>query len=165
MKAQIYNTTTGALTVGFDTLCRLIYLAEKYNIRLIIPFIDWWGYNFFGGLGHSDHEKTLPNIITDSTANEWFKSNVILTIMNLWNPYTNRFLKNEYSVLAWESGNELGDPHATMTLIHKCGGDTDLYVTEKVYDWSEDMGKYLKEEIGIKQLFMDGTFGISGKSM
>lgn len=165
LRAQLYNTSTGQLTKGFDTLCRIIYLAEKYNIRLIIPFVDWWGYGFSGGLGHAAHEKTLPNILTDKAANEYFKKNVILPIMQLWNPYTNRFLKDEYSILAWESGNELGNPHTKMQILKKCGGDTDKYVEEKLYEWTEDMGKFLKEEVGIKQLFMDGTYGISGRAL
>ena len=61
------------MTDNFDTFFRAIYLAEKFNIRLIIPFIDWWGYGILGGLGHSPGVKTLPDIIHNETTNHYFK--------------------------------------------------------------------------------------------
>lgn len=101
----------GNLNPGFDSLFRGIYLAEKYNIRLIIPLLDWWGYPFWGGLGNNPGgEKTLPNIIKDKIANNYFKKQVLGPLMNTKNSYSNRLLKDEPAVLAWESGNELGNP-------------------------------------------------------
>ena len=65
---------------GFDSLYRAIHLAELYGIRLIIPFIDWWGYNFWGGLGHGG-AATLPDMINDPIANHYFQQNVLRPFM------------------------------------------------------------------------------------
>lgn len=82
LKLQVYNSTSGNVTVGFDALFKAIYLAEKYNIRLIISLLDWWGFGFFGGLGHSGQTPTLPDIITDSSSNDYFKENILKPLMN-----------------------------------------------------------------------------------
>lgn len=66
------------------------------------------------------------------------------------NPYTGRLLKDEYSVLAWESGNELGNPQDKMYQDKKCGGDADPYLIEpELIDWTKDLANFLKNEVKI----------------
>ena len=44
------------------------------------------------------------------------------------NPYTNRLIKDEFAIMAWETGNELGNPRNNMAKHLVCGGNVDKYL-------------------------------------
>lgn len=75
-----------------------------------------------------DQFYTDPDIVLD------FKEYVSV-ILNHVNPYTGIAYKDDPTILAWESGNELYYPP---------------------YNWTVDLARLIKEELGARQLFMDG---------
>ena len=59
----------------------------------------------------------------------------VSVILNHVNEYTGIAYKDDPTIMAWESGNELYFP---------------------TYDWTVNLARYIKEELGSHQLFMDG---------
>ena len=59
----------------------------------------------------------------------------VATVLNHLNPHTGLRYKEDPTIMAWESGNELYFPP---------------------FQWTIDLAKYIKEELGAVQLFMDG---------
>ena len=59
----------------------------------------------------------------------------VATILNHLNPYTGLLYKEDPTIMAWESGNQLRFPP---------------------FHWTINLAKYIKEELGAVQLFMDG---------
>lgn len=57
------------------------------------------------------------------------------------NPYTMVAFKDEPTILAWETGNELHQGDAPFT------------------NWTQDIARYIKEELGAGQLVLDGRHG------
>ncbi|OXS58411.1 hypothetical protein B1A99_14480 [Cohnella sp. CIP 111063] len=92
---------------AFKSMDKLLELANKHGVRLIIPFIDNWDwppggitdFAHFRGKGRFDF-YTDPQLIED------FKL-VIEQVMNRVNTYTGVRYKDDPAILAWETGNEL----------------------------------------------------------
>lgn len=93
-----------AAMVHYD---RMIALADQYNLRLILPFVDhwkWWGGRdqlaaFYGEQGedlHDIHSKTYAAYL-----------NIIKQVINRRNTITGRLYRDEPAIMAWETGNEL----------------------------------------------------------
>src|SRR5690606_21249994 len=89
-------------------------LADKYQIRLILPFIDhwpWWGGReqlaaFYGEQGedfYSTESKTYAAY-----------QNIIEQVINRKNTITGRLYRDEKAIMAWETGNELKDTTASF---------------------------------------------------
>src|SRR3954465_15702190 len=94
---------------GFRALDKVIEVAHRKGIRVIIPFVDqakWWG-----GIGEyaacrgksADAFWTDPQIIDD------FKKTIryLLTHKNI---YTGVESRNEPAIFGWETGNEIDPP-------------------------------------------------------
>ncbi len=91
---------------------RMIALAEKYQVRLILPFIDhwpWWGGReqlaaFYGETGedfYNTKSKTYAAYL-----------NIIEQVINRKNTITGRLYRDEKAIMSWETGNELKDTTA-----------------------------------------------------
>jgi hypothetical protein len=94
---------------AWDTIDYAIQKAHQANIRLIIPFTDEYKY-YHGGIhsfldwrGLSDQNSfyTDPRVIADY-------HNYLQTLITHTNQYTGVVLKDDPTILAWETGNELG---------------------------------------------------------
>ncbi len=112
-----------------------IWSAEIHHIRLIIPLVDNWHY-YHGGKhtftdwrGISDEQAFYYN----STVINDFKQ-YVRVILNHVNSYTGIAYKNDPTILAWETGNELSAPS----------------------DWVRDISTYIKG-IDPHHLVMDGN--------
>ncbi|WP_206485958.1 hypothetical protein [Thalassotalea sp. G2M2-11] len=90
--------------VVFD---QLIAHADKYGLRLIVPFIDHW--EWWGG------RKQLAAFY-DETEDDFYRTNsktyaaylhIIEQVISRKNTITGRYYYQEKSVMAWETGNEL----------------------------------------------------------
>jgi len=144
---------------GFVKLDRLLELANRYGVRLIIPFVDQWQWvggiesyvNFrypgtISGDAASDEDAwkfyTDPQVISD------FKQ-VIHYMMNRVNTITGVKYKDDKAILAWETGNELG------------GYNQDKFPQS----WTAEIARYIKEEEQPKQLLLDGRFAINAQSL
>lgn len=86
---------------------RMITLADKHNLRLILPFIDhwkWWGGRdqlaaFYGEQGSSLHD------INSQTFAAYL--HIIEQVITRRNTITGRLYRDEPAIMAWETGNEL----------------------------------------------------------
>jgi len=87
----------------------MIALADKYELRLILPFIDhwkWWGgreqlaafYNETEADFYDTHSKTFRAY-----------QSIIQQVITRKNTITHRYYYQEKAILAWETGNELKD--------------------------------------------------------
>lgn len=121
---------------------KALQLANQYNVMLIIPFIDNYNYSV-GGINDfaALREKSGSVFYTDSQLIQDFKDLVSYTL-NRTNYYTGIQYKNDPSILAWETGNELNAPDS----------------------WTADIAAYIKS-IDTNHLVMDGKYGISVASL
>lgn len=93
-----------AAMVHYD---RMVALAEKHGLRLILPFVDHW--KWWGG------REQLAAFYGES-ADDFYDTNsktyaayqdIIRQVINRTNTLTGRQYKDEKAILAWETGNEL----------------------------------------------------------
>lgn len=91
---------------AFKLVDKAIQLANQYNVRLIIPFVD--KYNYVGG--YTDwaafRGKSANEFWTDPTVRQDFKD-FIAYVVNRKNTYTNVLYKDDKAIMAWQLGNEL----------------------------------------------------------
>lgn len=97
--------------VAMVVLDEVLASANRHNVRLIIPFVDfasWWG-----GITElaAWRGKTKDEFFTDPQVREDFKQLVAL-VVNRVNTKTGVRYKDDKAVLAWELGNELKAPVA-----------------------------------------------------
>lgn len=106
---------------AFRALDKAVQLAEQYNIRLIISFID--GRSHWGGPGDyaAFRGKTASAFWSDAQLKADFKA-TIAHLVNRTNFYTGVQYKNNKTIFAWQLGNELS-----------C-----------TYAWSSEMAAYVK---------------------
>jgi hypothetical protein len=91
---------------AFKLLDKIVQLANQYNIRLIVPFVD--KYNYIGGIADwsAFRGKTVDEFWSDPTLKQDFK-NFIKYVIHRTNSYTGVQYKNDKAILAWQLGNEL----------------------------------------------------------
>jgi mannan endo-1,4-beta-mannosidase len=128
---------------AFESIDYAIKTAGAHNIHLIIPLIDNYYYymggrhTFINWRGLSDENQFYinPIVIQD------FK-NYISHILNHVNQYTGIALKDDPTIMAWETGNELFPP----------------------FEWTETIADYIKN-LTPNQLIVDGRQGIDSASL
>jgi hypothetical protein len=150
---------------AFESMDYAVQSAGKHGIKLQIPLIDQWRY-YHGGKWNFVHwaaQAGVPGVIdtkSDMTRNagndsgsasseknieEQFYSNPTIIanyqaylnhLLNHVNQYTGVALKDDPTVIDWETGNELFDAPTS---------------------WTSMMATYLKSTIGVKQLVADGS--------
>ena len=96
---------------AFVTLDHVLALANKHQVRLIIPFVNnfqWWGgareYAAFRGKTWDDFWVD-PELIADLKQTIAFVINRVNTVTGI--PY-----KEDKAILAWETANESHCPHS-----------------------------------------------------
>ncbi|KAJ3273055.1 hypothetical protein HDV01_004832 [Terramyces sp. JEL0728] len=113
-----------------------LHLANIYNIKVIIPFIDDW--EWFGGL------KAFANLY-GLDKREFFSNRIIRTgfkqlisqILNRRNTFSGVLYKDDPAILCWETGNEI-EPNP---------------------EWTLDIAKYIKQ-LDANHLVMDASNGL-----
>jgi hypothetical protein len=120
----------------FVALDQAVAQAESHGIRLILPFVDqwwWWGgiadYAAFRGLEENDF-WTDEQVISD------FEETVRFLIERV-NTVTGVAYRDDPTILAWETGNELDSPS----------------------EWTERIAALIKD-LDPNHLVMDGHYGI-----
>lgn len=91
---------------------RMIALAERYNLRLILPFIDhwkWWGGREQLAAFYREQPEDLYNV-NSKTYTAYL--NIIRQVINRKNTVTGRLYRDEMAIMAWETGNELKESSA-----------------------------------------------------
>ncbi len=123
---------------AFKSMDTMLALASEYKIRVIIPLVNNWewmgGRPNYAKFRNKDKDEfwTDPELITD------FKK-TIEYVLNRTNSVTGIKYKNDKTIMAWESGNELQNPD----------------------HWAIDIAKYVKN-VDNNHLFIDGFFAIHG---
>ncbi|GAB5029929.1 beta-mannanase [Nannochloropsis oceanica] len=87
-------------------LDQLLVVADRLNVRLIIPFIDHW--EWWGGIPQFTklYNASFGDFYRSSEVKKGFKDLVNHVIMRR-NTLTGRLYRDDPAILAWESGNEL----------------------------------------------------------
>lgn len=122
---------------GIKKLDYALYQAEKHGMKLLITFTNYW--DAFGGMGQYvkwAEELGITGLkkddfYTNETLKGWYKD-YINGLLNHTNPYTNRKLKDEPSVFAWELANE-----------PRCNSDAQCK-DNILYNWAKEMSEYVK---------------------
>lgn len=131
-----------------------IYRAGRLGLKLMIPLTDQWRW-YHGGESTFTGWAGYPNAIDPSVnsavsaaqrASEvhFYTDPAVITAFRLYvdrllnhvNPYNGLRYKNDPTVMAWETGNELW----TATPA-----------------WTQDFAAYLKHTLGVRQLVADGS--------
>lgn len=120
---------------AFDAIDYSIKVARDYGMRYIFPLVDNW-HSYDGG----KHIYTEWRGISDE--NQFFYSQKVIQdfkdhisyILNHVNRYTGMAYKDDPTIMAWETGNELYNAPAS---------------------WTEMIAKYIKS-LAPNQLVMDG---------
>ncbi|MEW4925537.1 cellulase family glycosylhydrolase [Algibacter sp. 2305UL17-15] len=121
---------------AFKVMDTMLALASEYKIRVIIPLVNNW--EWMGGRpNYADfRDKDKDEFWTDKKLIKDFKK-TIKYVLNRTNTVTGIKYKNDKTIMAWESGNELQNPP----------------------EWAIDIARYVKS-IDKNHLFMDGFFAI-----
>lgn len=124
--------------VAFD---RFLALCNQYDIRVIVPFVDQYNYNWVGGVGCYQAFRGLPTnddgraFVTNQQVRKDFKATIDY-VLNRVNTVTGIKYKDDKAILAWETGNE-------------------LWCENKNYNWVTDIAAYVKS-IDSNHLLIDG---------
>ncbi|GAA5910192.1 hypothetical protein JCM8208_006754 [Rhodotorula glutinis] len=134
---------------AFDSIDYAIYAARNYGLRLIIPLTDNYAYyhggkyDFIGWAG-ADTSDASQFYWNDDVV-KLFKG-YISVLLNHVNAYTGVALKDDPTIMAWETGNELGG--------YMLGGGA------PPASWTKDIASYIKK-LAPNHLIADGTDGLT----
>ncbi|GAA5926559.1 uncharacterized protein JCM15063_000308 [Sporobolomyces koalae] len=97
---------------AWDARDYAIYAAGKYGLRIILPLVDNFKYYHgskydFIGFRHANTSYPGSSFYNNRAVVNAF-STYAQTIVNRVNPYTGLTYANDPTILAWETGNELG---------------------------------------------------------
>lgn len=119
---------------AFKALDKVLQIANEEGVRVIIPFVDnwhWWGgpkeYAAF-------RNKEKPAFWKDTDVINDFKRTIEFVI-NRKNTYTGVLYKDDKSIMAWETGNELEPP----------------------FEWTKNIAAYIKS-LDQNHLLIEGIF-------
>ncbi|WNR45628.1 golvesin C-terminal-like domain-containing protein [Paenibacillus roseipurpureus] len=119
-----------------------IKAAGDAGIRLIIPLTDNYTYYHGGKKTFTDWRgKAESTFYTDATVINDFKG-YISALLNRVNSYTGVAYKNDPTILAWETGNELSSP----------------------VSWTQTVADYIKS-VDANHLVMDGHYGVDTNAL
>jgi hypothetical protein len=159
--------TMGALTVGcpqciepslgsfgnFDSLDYAIASAKAHHIRLQMPLVDNYKYYLGGKFTYLEWR----GITSDSGASDFFTNPTVISdyedhiaaVLNHVNPYTGLAYKDDPTIYAWETGNEISV--SPMPWTHSA--------------WTGTISSYIKVTLGARQLVVDGHNGFDTSSL
>jgi hypothetical protein len=128
--------------VALQHIDYVIASARSHNIRLVIPLLDNWHYyhggkhNFTDWRGLTDEQAfySNPQVISDF-------EQYIRVLLNRVNVYTGIAYKDDATILAWETGNELSAPA----------------------NWVQTIASYIKSQ-DPHHLLMDGNYEQANES-
>ncbi|GAA5927988.1 uncharacterized protein JCM15063_006052 [Sporobolomyces koalae] len=134
---------------AWDAIDFAVFAAKSYDLRLVIPLTDQYDY-YHGGIPTFLRWRNLSS--TDFAPFYDLNSDVyqdfrryIATLLSHTSPYTNLSLATDPTILAFETGNELGG------------------YTGKAYpppvEWTTAISAFLKE-LAPQTLVMSGSYGV-----
>lgn len=135
---SVWPTLTTTNTTAFNTIDYAIYKAGLAGLRLIIPLVDNYHFALGGKHTFTDWESIADEtqFYTNSTVISDFEA-YISVMLNRVNQYNSVAYKNDPTILAWQTGNELVNPFPATS-------------------WSSTISAYIKS-IDSNHLVMDGA--------
>jgi hypothetical protein len=135
---------------GFEALDYAVKVAGEKGIKLVLPLVDNYQY-YHGGKYTFTNWRGVSNeeFFTNPTVIQDYK-NYISHILNHTNTYTGVKYKDDPTIMAWETGNEL------------YVGST--YNTNSIRPWTEEIANHIKS-IAPNQLVIDGKYGVDRSSL
>ncbi|WP_237063184.1 beta-mannanase man5E [Microbulbifer zhoushanensis] len=112
----VKNPQTGSIELdesAMQVYDRMVYLADKYGLRLIVPVIDhwsWWGgkHELANMVGESDGDTKEDGPLYDVNSKTFAAyASIIEELLTRQNSCTGREYREEKAIMAWETGNEL----------------------------------------------------------
>ncbi len=100
----------------------VVYSAGKHHVRLILLFVDPWGY-YTGGIEQYKKWRGGGDFFRDPKLIADYKL-YVSTLINRKNTYTGVRYRDDPTILAWQPGNEL---------------------REAPVEWEREMTRYIKE--------------------
>ncbi|HWS83934.1 MAG TPA: glycoside hydrolase family 2 TIM barrel-domain containing protein [Ktedonobacteraceae bacterium] len=133
---------------AFNTIDYAIQQARTYGIKLILPLVDnWWYYT--GG------KHTFTAWENDSNENDFYTNVTVIAqfeayvshILNHVNTYTGIAYKNDPTIMAWETGNELSAPSSWVQSIttYIKGIDQNHLVMDGNYEQADELANFLPD--------------------
>ncbi len=122
-------------TVALQHIDYAIASARKHHIRLIIPLVDNWYYYHGGKHTFADWRNTDEQAFYSNSQVLGDFEQYISALFNHVNTYTGIAYKDDPTILAWETGNELSAP----------------------VDWVQTIAGYIKK-VDSHHLLMDGNY-------
>jgi hypothetical protein len=120
---------------AFQALDAVLSKASELGIKIIIPFVDNWAH--WGGVAEYAGFRGKPRdaFFTDSQVIEDFEKTLEKVILRT-NTVNGRQYRDDPTIYAWETGNELGSPD----------------------QWVSQIAQYIKK-LDAKHALVDGTYG------
>lgn len=139
-----YNSDT------FETVDYALTRLAANNIKAIFPLVDNYDYFTHGTatwctLSGVTPDANASQFYSDATVKTNFKA-FISTVLNHVNAYTGVKYKNDPTILAFETGNELDN-----------GTVSDAALTS----WTDEISTHIKVTEGAQQLVADGVYGLT----
>ena len=131
-----------------------IYRAGELGLKLVIPLTDQWRFyhggesTFTGWAGYPNDPDPAVNAANSSaqraSEGHFYTDSAVISAFRLYvsqlldhvNPYNGLRYKDDPTVLAWETGNELWTAPPA---------------------WTQDFAAFLKHTLGVRQLVADGS--------
>lgn len=111
-------TSNSINPTAFEHIDYAIQAAKEHHIKLIIPLVDNWHYYHGGKHTFTDwrnmHDEKL--FYTNATVINDFEHYISL-ILNHKNSYSGSYYKDDPTIMAWETGNELSAPSSWVQTI------------------------------------------------
>jgi mannan endo-1,4-beta-mannosidase len=123
-----------------------ISLCPSAGIKLIFPLVDNYQYYVGGKFSYC----TANGVTPDSVASQFFTDTAVINsfkahisfVLNHVNQYTAIAYRDDPTILAWETGNEVTvSPTAWDSTYNR---------------WTEEIAQHIKVTLGAQQLVMDG---------
>ena len=128
---------------AFESFDYALKQAREYHIRFILPLVDNYHYYHGGRRNYTDwHGIPADNFYTNPVVIEDFKKHIAF-VLNHVNPLTGLAYKDDPTIMAWETGNELQSDSAWA------------YTS-----WTREIANYIKS-IAPNQLVADGRSALS----
>ncbi len=134
---------------AFDSLDYALFVARQKNLKMILTLSDNYQY-YNGGKFVFTNWRGLPNeaFFTDATVINDFKK-YITTVLTHVNPYTGLAYKDDPTIMAFETGNELYI------------GTT--WTRDSFSAWTQTIAAHIKS-IDPNHLIIDGRLGVDSAS-
>ena len=138
-------------SAGFEPTDYLLSQCAARGIKLVFPLVDNYQYYAGGKFWYCTENGVTPDPVasqffTNTTIINSFKAH-ISAVLNRVNRYTGLKYKNDPTILAWETGNEIN-----------------MVPNTEISAWTDEISRHIKLTEGALQLVADGNTELDAAS-